>query len=201
MPDARMGHQMVAYQGKLYVVGGRGETSNVQIFDTQTQQWSTGAEMPESRDHLGAALAGFQIYAIGGRDDALTSRVDVYNILTDDWSEGPALPIPLSAMAVGTLPDGIHVVGGEEPKTVGGHVIDVHYVLRPGGDGWEEAPLPILATHGSAYGVLSGSLLIAGGARRQGAFSPIGWTGLTEVYQPGAARASPSPTSTGPLGG
>jgi hypothetical protein len=87
-------------------------------------------------------------------------------------------------MAVGTLSDGIHVVGGEDPATVRGRVLDKHYVLPPGATQWIEAPLPILATHGSAATVMRGSLVITGGSRRQGALSPIGWTGLTQVYSP-----------------
>ena len=186
MPDARMGHQMVTIERKIYVVGGRGNTSNVLIFDTTDGTWATGAEMPAPRDHLGVAASGLRIYAIGGRDDALTDRVDIYDTITDRWIEGPPLPEPMSAMAVGALADGIHVVGGEDPATFGGNIIDKHYVLPPGGSAWMEAPLPILPVHGAAYGVVRGSLLITGGARRQGALSPIAWTGLTQVYTPGA---------------
>lgn len=196
LPDARMGHRMVALQGKLYVVGGRGETSNVLIYDPADGTWSTGAQMPEPRDHLGVAVTGLQIYAIGGRDEALTDRVDIYDVITDRWTVGPPVPEPMSAMAVGTLSDGIHVVGGEDPATIGGGVIDRHFVLRPGTEEWREAPLPILATHGSASAVLRGSLVIAGGARRQGALSPLGWTGLVQVYTPGVS-ASPSPEPEG----
>lgn len=195
MPDARMGHQMVTIEHTAYVVGGRGETSNVLIFDASEGAWSTGAEMPEPRDHLGVATSGLRIYAIGGRAEELTDRVDIYDTVLDRWLEGPPLPEPMSAMVTGTLSDGIHVVGGEDPATIGGGVIDKHYVLPPGGTEWREAPLPILQTHGSAHAVMRGSLVKVGGARRQGALSPIAWTGLAEVYTPGASGTpSPSPS-------
>jgi N-acetylneuraminic acid mutarotase len=184
MPEGRMAHQMVALGGKLYVVGGRGETSNVLIFDPKTNEWSIGAEMPAKRDHLAAAVVGSKIYAIGGRDTSLTSRVDIYDTKTDAWSDGPKLPIPMSAMAAGMLADGIHVVGGEDPTTVGGGVLDHHYRLSPDGTTWEAQPRPILAVHGAASLVADGELVIVGGARRQGTFSVLGWTGLMQAYGP-----------------
>jgi hypothetical protein len=42
-----------------------------------------------------------------------------------------------------------------------------------------------VATHGSASAVLSDKLVIVGGARRQGALSPLGWTGIVQVYPSG----------------
>jgi N-acetylneuraminic acid mutarotase len=184
MPEGRMAHQMVAVGGKLYVIGGRGATSNVLIFDPAASKWSIGAQMPGKRDHLAAAVVGTKIYAIGGRDSDLTSRVDIYDTKADAWSEGPKLPIPMSAMAAGWLSDGIHVVGGENPSTVGGGVLDHHYRLATGGTTWDPQPKPILAVHGAASLVADGQLIIIGGARRQGTFSVLGWTGLVEAYGP-----------------
>ncbi|HVL33928.1 MAG TPA: kelch repeat-containing protein, partial [Actinomycetota bacterium] len=186
MPEGRMGHQMVAVAGKVYVVGGRGG-GNVLIYDIGARAWSTGAEIPVARDHLGVAVLGTKVFAIGGRDTDLLRRVDVYDTVSDAWSEGPALPVPMSAMATGAtmVPDrAIHVVGGEEPATVGGYVLDRHFRLDADGVEWVADPLPILPTHGSAAVVIDGRLYITGGARRQGALSPLGWTGRTETYAP-----------------
>lgn len=183
MPEGRMAHQMVAVGTKLYVIGGRGETSDVLIFDARAGAWSRGAAMPVKRDHLAAVVVGTRIYAIGGRADALVDRVDVYDTLTDRWTEGPRLPVPMSAMAAGvtTEPDaGIHVVGGEDPATIGGGVIPRHSFLAPGASRWIDAPMPVIATHGSAAVVIQGHLHIAGGARRQGALSVLSWTGVLQ---------------------
>jgi N-acetylneuraminic acid mutarotase len=184
MPEGRMAHQMVALGGKLYVIGGRGATSNVLIYDPASETWSIGAQMPAKRDHLATAVIGTKIYAIGGRDTGLTSRVDIYDTKADAWSVGPKLPIPMSAMAAGALADGIHVVGGEDPTTFGGGVLDHHYRLPANGTAWDTQPKPILAVHGAASLVADGELIVIGGARRQGTFSVLGWTGLVEAYGP-----------------
>jgi N-acetylneuraminic acid mutarotase len=185
MPDARMAHQMVAIGGKLYVVGGRGESSNVLIFDVATKTWSTGAQMPVKRDHLAVAVLDGKIYAIGGRDARLQSRVDVYDPAEDEWSPGPPLPRPMSGMAFGATDDpsiGIHVLGGEDPQTIGGGVITEHYVLARGARAWVEAPLPIMPVHGASSATIFGKLYVAGGAARQGAFSPLAWRGVLQRF-------------------
>lgn len=56
---------------RIYVIGGmRSLTLNAlsinQIYDPETDTWSTGAEMPEPRLGLGAAVANDVLYAIGG---------------------------------------------------------------------------------------------------------------------------------------
>lgn len=182
MPEGRMGHQMAAAGQNLYVVGGRGPSAGVLIFDTITNTWSRGEPIPVQRDHLAIAVKDEQIWAIGGRDDVLLDRVDVYDIAKDGWFEGPRLPQPMSAMAAGALPDGIHVVGGEDPAVLTGTVLDRHFVLADDATGWRAAPLPIVPTHGSASVVVRDRLVVIGGARRQSAFSPIGWTGITEAF-------------------
>lgn len=182
LPEGRMGHQMVAIQGRLYLIGGRGGAA-VLIYNAARKEWVRGASMPAPRDHLAAVVVGESIYAIGGRDDNLLARVDVYDSAADTWERGPDLPEPMSAMAAGLLFGGIHVVGGEDPSTFGGGVIDRHFQLDLETGEWTGAARPILVVHGAAAGAIDGRLLVAGGARRQGSLSVLGWTGLTQSYQ------------------
>ena len=152
--------------------------------------------MPNPRDHLAAVLVQNKIYALGGRRGAIMRNVDVYDIATDTWSPGPPLPAPTSGMAAALLGDGrIHVIGGENPKTFGGGVIDRHFVLDIASGTWSEGPKALLAVHGPAYGEVAGVLLIAGGSRRQGTFSVLAWTGVTQRFDPREAPAA-TPTST-----
>jgi hypothetical protein len=194
MPEGRMGHAMLPVAGKLYVIGGRGGSS-VLVYDLE-QGWSEGAPLPGPRDHLAAVEYRGKIYAMGGRDDKVQTRVDIYDIAADSWSEGPELPAPTSGMAAEVLKDGrLHVVGGEDPGTIGGGVVDAHYILDPQTNTWSSGPKALLAVHGAAYDQVAGILLISGGARRQGAFSPIAWTGVTQRFEPQGV-AAPTPTTT-----
>lgn len=196
MPEGRMAHQMVAANGKLYVIGGRGESSRVMIYD-RTSGWTEGAALPGPRDHLGAVLVQGKIFAIGGRRSSVERRVDIYDIATDTWSEGPPLPAPTSGMAAELLADGrIHVVGGEEPGSFGGGVVDRHFVLDLPTFRWANGPKPLLAVHGAASDEIAGVLLIAGGARRQGTLSVLAWTGVTQSFNPREAPATVFPGAT-----
>jgi hypothetical protein len=187
MPQGRMAHQLLEVGGRLYAIGGRGG-ADVLIYDP-AEGWSRGAPMPVPRDHLaavveraGVAEVGLRIYAIGGRNAEVLSRVDVYDVGRDAWTEGPELPVPMSAMAAGVAGGRIHVVGGEDPATFGGGVIDRHLVLND--DGWTEVHAPVVAAHGTASGVIEDGLVISGGALRQGALSVLAWTAVTQRFEP-----------------
>jgi Kelch motif protein len=196
MPEGRMAHAMVASNGKLYVIGGRGETTRVLIYD-RTTGWTAGAAMPNRRDHLGAVFVQGKIYAIGGRRSAIMRNVDIYDIATDTWSQGPALPYATSGMAAELLSDGrIHVIGGENPKTFGGGVVDRHQILDLASGTWATGPKPLLTVHGAASDEIAGVLLVVGGARRQGTYSVLAWTGVTQRFDPKEAPR-PLPTSSG----
>ena len=45
MPEGRLGHRMVAMDGRLYVIGGVGSTGNVLSYDPATDAWTAGAPM------------------------------------------------------------------------------------------------------------------------------------------------------------
>lgn len=185
MPEGRLGHALVALDGRLYAVGGEGPSADTLVFEPETG-WSRAPALPTPRDHLGAAVLDGRIWAVGGRAEEPLARVDVFDPDRGAWRDGPALPVGFSAAAVGRLDDGLHVVGGEDPDVLGGGVIDRHVVLRPEDQAWEDAPQPLVAVHGAAGTSAGGSLFVAGGSRRQGSLSVLGWTGLTASYTPPA---------------
>lgn len=183
MPEGRQGHAMVALGGRLYVVGGEGPSDRTLIYDAKANRWTTGASLPAGRDHLRAVAWKGEVWAIGGRNGGVTARVDIYNPMDDRWRPGPSLPRAMSAMAVGVLEDGLHVVGGEHPGVFGGKVIDAHFVLANNGK-WGRAARAILPVHGAGYAVLARRLVLAGGAAREGLFSTVSWTPITQGYGP-----------------
>ncbi|MGH2757998.1 MAG: Kelch repeat-containing protein, partial [Actinomycetota bacterium] len=176
MPEGRQGHAMVALRGRLYVIGGVGDTDTTLIYDPRTDRWTRGSALLSGRDHLRAVAWRDEIWALGGRHGGVTSRVDIYDPATDRWREGPALPKAMSAMAVGVLEDGLHVVGGEDPRFFLGTVTDEHYVLAAASRRWRSASRQLLPVHGAGYAVHAGRFLVAGGATREGLLSTISWT-------------------------
>jgi hypothetical protein len=64
MIESRWGHRMVAYDGRLFVVGGRAPSGRVLIY-TPGKDWTLGAAMPRVRDHLSVVEVGGKLWAIG----------------------------------------------------------------------------------------------------------------------------------------
>jgi N-acetylneuraminic acid mutarotase len=184
MPEGRQGHAMVGLGGRLYVVGGVGRSDRTLIYDAATNKWTMGAPLPSGRDHLRAVAWRGEVWAIGGRNPSPVSRVDIYDPKADRWRRGPSLPQPMSAMAVGVVKGALHVVGGEHPGLIGGRVIDEHFRLLAGSTRWRTAARLALPVHGAGYGVVSGRLVVAGGAAREGLLSTISWTPITQLYFP-----------------
>jgi Kelch motif len=181
--EPRWGHRMVAHDGRLYVVGGRGRSAHVLIFTPGTG-WRTGAELPRMRDHLSVVAAGGRIWAIGGRDPRSLARVDIYDPSADRWQSGPDLPHPTSGAAEAVTNDTIFIFGGEEPNFFDGSINDRHWKLdtRDQSLRWQPIPAPPLAVHGSNATVLQGMIAIPGGASRHGAYSVAGWTSLLQLF-------------------
>lgn len=186
LPEGRQGHAMVAIDDRLYVIGGVGDTDRTLIYDVSADRWGSGAPLPQGRDHLRAVVWNGRIWAVGGRDGEPTRRVDIYDPEDDEWTFGPSLPESMSAMAVGVLRDELFVVGGEDPSFFGGHVSNDHFMLAleaPDGEPrWQRRPEPMLAVHGAAFGTSDRSLVIAGGASRNGALSIVSWTNVTQMF-------------------
>jgi N-acetylneuraminic acid mutarotase len=191
MIEPRWGHRMVAHDGKLFVVGGRGRTRHVLIY-TPGKDWTVGAEMPRMRDHLSVVVADAKIWAIGGRDPDSIARVDIYDPASDAWQPGPDLPHPTSGAAEAIVDNVIFIFGGEEPDFLAGEVKDRHWRLdtRAERPRWEPAPTPPLAVHGSNAALLGDVIAIAGGASRHGAFSAVAWTDSLQLFKlPGRRSA------------
>ncbi len=83
------------------------------------KSWQRKASMLNSRNHLGGAVLGNKIYAIGGQhgrheEDSNQSQVDAYNPATNTWKRVKSLPVPRGHISSSTfvLDNRIFVIGG-----------------------------------------------------------------------------------------
>lgn len=118
--------------GKIYVVGGQGDTVSPQIFDPDSMTWSTPATSGtySERQGLSAALINGEIYAFGGDDDGVFSNTfDIFNPVTNTWTT-PATSDTALRRAGGsaTLYDGrVYIMGGSDD----GVLLDTNEVFTP----------------------------------------------------------------------
>lgn len=191
--EERWGHRMVEHGGRLYVIGGYGETARTFVYRPDHEGWAEAAPIPEPRDHLSVVVVGDRIWAIGGRSPRSMARVDIYDPGMDSWEDGPDLPQPTSGAAEGVIDGRIYIFGGEEPDLVEGGVFDRHWMLDTRADAWrwESAPRPPLAVHGADGAVFEGRMVIVGGASRHGLASLTAWTPALQIMLPRDGASSP----------
>ncbi len=172
LPEARGAGQLEYLGGKLYFYGGsdasrRVDTGELFILDVANgaTTWTAGAPLPNPRNHLGAAVFGGKIYAIGGQhehDGRLVTQADVhaYSPETNTWQRLTDLPLAISHHSNSTfvLDGRIVVVGGEVDHLKG--VTNV-FSYNPQTDAWSElTPLPLAMVDPVAENV-GGQIVVA----------------------------------------
>lgn len=123
-------------------------------------KWSRGAALPEARGEVAAALAGGQIYVVGGftSEGENSPRVDAYSPAGNSWRRVADLPLPVDhAMAAGYRGT-LYVVGGYGP---GRSRLTTLFSLS--GGAWTRLPpMPEQRAAGGAA-IVRGKLYVVGG--------------------------------------
>ncbi len=198
-PDVGLGEVQetatVAVNGKIYVLGGfdgsLGILDTMQIYDTQTCEWSTGPSLPTPMHHANAVEWAGEIIVLGfatGFDFAAHGEVYIFN--GQEWIEGTPMPAGTerSSSSVAVVDDLVYVAGGLR----GDPVADFSR-YSPGSDEWtvlEDLPAP--RDH-SCGGAIDGNLYVAGG--RLG--DPESHQPDTFSYHPGLGWTAEAPMLTG----
>lgn len=149
MPTARHHVASAVIDGKIYAIGGRtlgnGEEppgdvnvaeSNFDVnemYDPQTDTWTTKQPMQEKRSGFGATTLNGQIYVFGGQAvDGVFESVEKYDPSIDQWTYLTSLPSPrmgLEAVPVGSK---IYTIGGQISGDDGLISLDVNEILNLG---------------------------------------------------------------------
>ncbi len=200
---ARQETAVIAYDGKIWVLGGFNETlqivPNVEVYDPAGDTWRRAADLPVPMHHANAAVVGDEIWVVGFlvQGFAADGRTFIYDTETDAWAPGPDMPDDRrrGSSAVGVVEDRIYVAGGLRS----GAVSDFS-VLDTSTGTWSSLPdVPRPVDH-AAFGIIDGKLVIAGGRdSRIAAHTP-----RVEIYDPETNRWSEGaamPTSRGGVAG
>ncbi|MBN1244811.1 hypothetical protein JXA31_04380 [Candidatus Bathyarchaeota archaeon] len=154
MPTPRYGFAIVAYQNKLYCIGGASNfqppngfygailTGVNEVYDPATNTWETKASMPTARIGLQANVVGDKIYLIGG--DPNRTINEVYDPATDTWETKEPMPTVASSYASAVFDNEIYVIGGYGSG-------NLNQIYNPETDKWRlGAPAPLGVTDGAA---------------------------------------------------
>lgn len=188
IPVPQQENAVVALNGKVYVIGGFGPSSQattaVAVFDPASKTWSAAAPLPEAIHHVNAAVVGGRIYvvgALGAGSFGAVGTTEVYDPATNAWTPRASMPAGTErgSSFVGAIGNVIYVAGGLRDASVA-DVSSYDTVL----DTWSGplAPLAVARDHGMSA-VIDGKLYAIGGRAathfpRVDAFDPVtnSWT-------------------------
>jgi N-acetylneuraminic acid mutarotase len=117
-PTPREHLGVTAWQGKVYVVGGRtsGFASNLRRFERflpGPRRWERLPPVPRPRGGTGAAALDGTIVSVGGEATGGTIRfVYGYSVAARRWRRLPDLPTPRHGLAVAALGGRVYAIGG-----------------------------------------------------------------------------------------
>jgi N-acetylneuraminic acid mutarotase len=166
MPVARQKPGVATVNGQIVVTGGWDSVGNpiaqTDVYDPNSDTWTTVAPNPSPAAAPGVAVAGGDVYFVGGCADAFcdtTTSVVRYDPSADTWSSVAAYPRSDGWMSCGGISDKVYCSGG----TDGINTFKSGDVYDPGSDSWSpiaDMPIDLWA---SAAGAANGQLIAAGG--------------------------------------
>ena len=187
-PQGRHEASYVQVGDKFYLLGGRENDSNVNIYDPSKNSWTIGANAPLSLHHFQAVEYHGLLLAMGAmtgnfpNEDPI-DRILIYDPAKDEWFDGPTIPQNRRRGSAGVVVhnDKIYMVCGIQNGHVSGWVpwLDEY---DPATDTWRVLPdAPHSRDHFHAA-VADGKIYVGGGRRsgQNGTFEST--EGAIDIY-------------------
>lgn len=127
-PTARHEASVVAYKGKLYLIGGR-RINPVNVYDPETNTWTEKSKTPIELHHFQSVVVGDAIYLMGAMtggwpNETPLDRVIIYYPETDRFEFGDLIPEGRRRGGAGVVYHGgkIYMIGGITNGHMNGYV-------------------------------------------------------------------------------
>ena len=139
LPTQRNHITGAAINGSIHVVGGRQGpglsplvTTAHEVFDPQTQTWTTAAPMLRARSGMNGVLAKGCFHVWGGEEQAgMFPDHDYYDPRTNEWIRLRDMPIPVHGVYGSAFVDGLIWISGGGTNIGGNHGSTHNQVFRP----------------------------------------------------------------------
>ena len=131
------------FRGHLHLVGGYGEQRVDRpyhhVYDPGQDSWSVLAPLPRGANHVGVAVLGDRLYAVGGfveQNRNPHAECFAFDPAADRWTAIAPLPRPTGAVGCVALNGRLHAVGGAE-GTADRRSVSTHLAYDPAAGRWE----------------------------------------------------------------
>jgi DNA-binding CsgD family transcriptional regulator/N-acetylneuraminic acid mutarotase len=164
LPTPRTRLALVAYNGRLFAIGGdrpTGVSDLLEIYSPESDAWTAGQSKPTAVSNVAAVVVDDRIYVPGGcaSSSDVTDRLEVYNPLHDVWTEAAPMPISLCAYALAAVDQNIYLFGGWD----GERFVDQVFAYDTARDEWADKQKMPYAKGFAAAAVLDGTIYVVGG--------------------------------------
>lgn len=120
IPTPRSRHTCQLVGSKIYIFGGKSDldsdasTAVTDIYDIESNSWTTGADLPDLRSDLSSAVVGTDIYLISGYDNDYNSVAITYKYDTsaDSYVKVADIDTPRGDLGCETFEGEIFCAGG-----------------------------------------------------------------------------------------
>lgn len=184
MPTARTGVAAVAFNDRIYTMGGldaNGKVLNiVEIYDPASDTWQHGAGLRDARYNSAAVVIDDRILLMGGRDStgSAIKKVEMFDPGDNDWNSFDNLNDEREGLAAVVLDGEVHVMGGSDGNA---NILDSVEILDIAEEKWEYYPEWQLDVPRALFAAASTDDL----AYVIGGFSSFGPMGLVQQYDKG----------------
>ena len=176
-PNAKGGSATAVIGAKLYIAGGVTNGNYtlfdvLEIYDSASNSWSTGAPPPKALSYAaGAALYG-KFYVVGGsyRDSSSnyiqSNSLYIYDPSTNSWSTGAPMPTAREGASAVVVNGKLYVLGGDN-----GAELSTVEIYDPASDTWTTGPALPTQVYLGAAGVIGSKIYITGGYNASGSIN------------------------------
>lgn len=168
LPASRCENGMAEVNGKLYLIGGRGERP-VEEYDPKKDAWTVKGQPPLEMHHFQAVSYNKEIYVMGAftgpfTDEKPIPNLYIFNPEKNTWRQGPAIPEDRLRGAAGafTFNDKLYLVCGIREGHHKGHIAWFDE-FDPKTNTWKRLPDAPRARDHASVALLEGKLYVAGG--------------------------------------
>ena len=158
------GGAQAGYQDKLYMFGGYTGTSTTQIsiYDTTSNSWSTSSAVLSAPSDLGgAAAARGKIFVMGGENaisSAVNANMDCYSPDGDSLNPRAAMPTAGLGIVTAVWRDSlIYRFGGFDASYNPTAAVEIYDVVS---DSWTTSPTPLPSVLAHAGGTILGDTIV-----------------------------------------
>jgi Kelch motif len=174
---------VVAYDGKLYVVGGAANVPSAVIerYDPSSNLWASLGEKPTPASQVQAAIVRGLMYVPGGEgaDGKPLAVVEAYDPRNQRWETLPPLPEPRSRYALASVEGRLYLLGGWDGSRSRAEV----FVYDPDTKQWSTAAPMRTPRRGAGATAVEGRIYVIGGENDSGALR------INERYDPNGGPA------------